>query len=149
MVQETLFEFGDGLGSPRAGMQHVHGLAGQAKIHGNHAELEAAPTLKKDHSVVVGDGEEAAQLLLRRRVDALVFGRAVAHFHDGHAAASPIEELFANALEYGKRQGCGAGIEIENTFGGRNRSGRRTHGNLILSNRLAPRPGPSDCLRAE
>jgi len=41
----------------------------------------------------------------------------VAHFHDGHAAAAPIEELFADALEHGKRQCAGPGIEVEGALG--------------------------------
>ena len=34
--------------------------------------------------------------------DAFEFGRAVGHLHDGHAAAVPVEQFFADALEDGK-----------------------------------------------
>ena len=50
--------------------------------------------------------------------DAFEFGRAVAHFHDGHAAAAPVEEFFADALEHGEWQRAGAGVEVECSFGG-------------------------------
>ena len=42
----------------------------------------------------------------------------MAHFHDGHAASTPVEELFADALEDGKWEGAGAGVEVECSFGG-------------------------------
>jgi hypothetical protein len=42
----------------------------------------------------------------------------VAHFHDGHAGAAPIEEFFADALEDGERQGAGACVEIEDALDG-------------------------------
>src|SRR5215831_18909552 len=115
-------------------MQHFHGLSWQAKIHGNHAELETAAALKENHRVLVGNCKETAQLLLRRCIDAFVFRRAVAHFHDGHAAAAPVEQLLADAFKYRQGQGGGARVEIEKTFSGWDRSGGPTHGNLILSN---------------
>ena len=49
--------------------------------------------------------------------DAFEFRRAVAHLHDGHAAAAPIEQFFADALEHGKRQSARPGVEIEDALG--------------------------------
>jgi hypothetical protein len=42
----------------------------------------------------------------------------VAHFHDGHATAAPVEEFFAYAFEDGEGQSAGAGVEVECSFGG-------------------------------
>ncbi len=84
---------------------------------GDHGELHAAATLQEDDGVVVGNGEELAQAGFGVGDDAFEFGRAVAHLHDGHAAAAPVEQLFADALEDGKGQGAGAGIEVKGALG--------------------------------
>src|SRR5215470_5593521 len=49
----------------------------------------------------------------------------MAHFHDGHSGAAPIEQFFADAFEYSEWQSGGAGVEIEDTFRGRCDHGRR------------------------
>jgi len=81
-------------------MEHVDGLSGQAEVHGRHSELHAAAALHENHRIFVRDSEQLAQLSFRIRVDAFKFRRAVAHFHHRHAAAMPVEQFFADALEH-------------------------------------------------
>ena len=50
--------------------------------------------------------------MFRRGVDALKFGRAVAHLHDGHATAAPVEKLFADAFEDRKRKRSRTCVEV-------------------------------------
>src|SRR3984957_10694490 len=116
VVEDTFFQFADGFGGPHTGVENVDGLAGEAEIHGNHGELHAAAALKEEHCVFVGNAHKLAEARFRLGNDAFELGRAVAHFHDGHAAAAPVEELFADPLEDGEWEGAGAGIEIERSF---------------------------------
>ncbi len=101
MVKESLLQFSDGLGGPRACVEDINGLSREAQVHGSHGELHAAAALDEDDRVVVRDSQKIAELLLRGGVDAFKFRGAVAHFHDGHAAAAPVEKLLANAFEDG------------------------------------------------
>ena len=118
VVEGAFFQFADGFGGPRSGVQNVYRLAGEAQIHGGHGELHAAATLEKYHGVFVGNAHEFAEAGFGVGNDAFEFGGAVAHFHDGHAAAAPVEELFADTLEHGEWQCTGAGVEVECSFGG-------------------------------
>jgi hypothetical protein len=118
VVEDAFFQFADGFGGPHAGVQYVDRLAGDAEIHGDHGELHAAAALEKYDGVFVGDAHELAEAGFGVGNDAFEFGGAVAHFHDGHAAATPVEELFADALEDGKGERTGAGVEVECSFGG-------------------------------
>ncbi len=118
VVENAFFQFADGFGGPHSGVQHVYGLAGEAEIHGDHGELHAAAALEEDDGVFVGNAQEFAEAGFGVGDDAFEFGGAVAHFHDGHAAAAPVEELFADALEDGEWQRAGAGVEVECSFGG-------------------------------
>src|ERR1700736_6304768 len=118
VVEDAFFQFADGFGGPHTGVEDVDRLAGEAEIHRSHGELHAAAALQEDHGVFVGDAHELAQAGFGVGNDAFKFGGAVTHFHDGHAAATPVEELFANALEHGKGQGAGAGVEVKCSFGG-------------------------------
>ena len=117
-MQDAFFQLADGFRGPHAGVQHIHGLAGQAKVHGRHGELHAAAALQEDDGVVVGNGEELAEPRFGVGDDAFEFRRAMAHLHHGHAAAAPVEQLFADALQDGKGQRAGAGIEVEGALGG-------------------------------
>ena len=65
--------------------------------------------------------------MFRRGVDALKFGRAVAHLHDGHAAPAPVEKLFAYAFEDGKRNRSRTGIEVVDALGGAGADGCLGH----------------------
>jgi len=118
VVEDAFFQFTDGFGGPHPGVQNVYRLAGEAEIHGDHGELHAAAALEEEYGVIVGDAHELAEAGFGVSNDAFEFGRAVAHFHDGHAAAAPVEELFADALEHGERERTGAGVEVECSFGG-------------------------------
>jgi hypothetical protein len=118
VVENAFFQFADGFRGPHPGVENVYRLAGDAEIHGGHGELHAAAALEEEHGVFVGDAHELAEPGFGVGNDAFEFGGAVAHFHDGHAAAAPVEEFFADALEDGKWQRAGAGIEVECSFGG-------------------------------
>src|ERR1700675_397893 len=96
VVEDAFFQFADRFGGPHTGVEDVYRLAGEAEIHGGHGELHAAAALKKAHGVFVGNAHELAKAGFGVGNDAFKFGRAVAHFHDGHAAATPVEELFAD-----------------------------------------------------
>ena len=126
VVEDAFFQFADGFGGPHSGMQHVDRLAGQAEIHGHHGELHAAATLEKYDGVLVGNAQEIAEAGFGVGDDVFEFGRAVTHFHDGHAAAAPVEQLFTDALEHGEWERAGAGVEVEYSFGGL--SLRQMHG---------------------
>src|SRR5215470_19184208 len=45
LVGKTFFELANRFGSPQDRVQHVNGLYGQAKVHGDHGELQAASAL--------------------------------------------------------------------------------------------------------
>src|SRR5207245_766026 len=68
------------------------------------------------------------ELLFRGGVDAFKFGRAVAHLHDGHAAAAPVEKLLADAFKDGKRKRPRTGVEIVDALGVARADRCLTHG---------------------
>src|SRR6266704_5631623 len=109
-------------------MENVNGLSGEAEVHGGHGELHAAAALDEDDRVIVGDSQEIPELLFRARVDALKFGRAVAHLHDGHAAAAPVEKFLADALENRKRKRPRTGVEVVDALRGARAEGGVSHG---------------------
>ena len=121
-IREALLEFGHRLSSPLAGVDHVNGLAWQSQIHRHHGKLQAGPALQKDHRVVFGNAEMLAQAGFGGGVDAFIFRRAVAHLHDGHAAAMPIEQFFADAFQNAQRQRARPGVEIEDAVQSSSRS---------------------------
>ena len=118
VVEDAFFQFTDGFGGPHSGVQNVDRLAGEAEIHRDHGELHAAAALEEEHGVLVGDAHKLAKAGFGVGNDAFELGRAVAHFHDGHAAATPVQEFFTDALEDREWEGAGAGVEVECSFGG-------------------------------
>src|ERR1700722_1956151 len=118
VVEDAFFQFADGFGGPHSGVQDVDRFAGEAEIHGDHGELHAAATLEENDGVFVGDAHEHAEAGFGVGNDAFKFRGAVTHFHDGHAAAAPVEEFFADALEHGEWEGAGASVEVECSFRG-------------------------------
>jgi len=127
VVEKTLLQFADGFRRPGAGVQHIDGLAGQSEILRHGGKLQAASALDEDHRVVFGNRKELAKVSLGGVIDGLVLVRAVRHFHDGHAGAAVVEQLFANTLENRKRQSRRTGVEIKSAMY-RARRGRRAHG---------------------
>ena len=126
----------------------IDGLVGQAEIHRHHGELHAAAALQEDDGVVVGNGEMFAEAGFGGGVDAFKFGRAVAHFHDGHAGAAPVEEFFADALEDGKRKAAGPALKLKARLMAR-WGGGGAHDGVILSvcsGRRRVRHVPAVCL---
>ena len=132
VVQDAFFQFAESFGGPGAGVEQVDGLAGEAEVHRDHGELHAAATLQEEDGVVVGDRQMLAQAGFGGGVDAFEFGRAVGHFHDGHAGAVPVEEFFADALEYGKGKRGRSCVEVEGALGGAC-CGGGAHDGVILS----------------
>src|SRR5258708_33882355 len=110
MVKESLLKFSDGLGGPRGCVEDVNGLSGEAQVHGSHGELHAAAALDEDDRVVVRDSKKIAKLLFRGGVDAFKFRGTVAHFHDRHAAAAPVEAFLADAVENRRRKRPWTGV---------------------------------------
>jgi len=116
--QHALLQFADGLGGPRARVQHIHRLSRQAQVHRHHRELHAPPALHEDHRVLFRDGQKPAQVLLRGVVDGLKFRGAVRKLHHRHAGAAIIQQLFPDALQHRQRQRRGPGVEIEGALYG-------------------------------
>ena len=108
-------------------MENVNGLSGKGEIHRGHGELHASAALDEDDGVVLGNPEKISELLFRGGVDALKFGRAVAHLHHGRAAAAPVEKLLADAFEDGKRKGSRTCVEVVDALGGAGAEGCLTH----------------------
>ena len=128
MVKDTFLQFTNGFGGPGAGMEDVNGLSREAEVHGGHGELHAAAALDEDDGVIVGNSEEIAELLFRGGVDAFKLGRAMAHLHDGHAAAAPVEKFLTDAFEDGKRNRSRTCVEVVDALGGAGADGYLTHG---------------------
>src|SRR6266478_7215874 len=128
MVKESLLQFSDGLGGPRACVEDVNGLSREAQVHGSHGELHAAAALDEDDGVVVWDSKKTAELLFRGGVDAFKFRGTVAHLHHGHAAAAPVEKLLANAFENRERKRPRTGVEVVDALGGAGADGCVSHG---------------------
>src|SRR5713226_1221062 len=57
----------------------------------------------------------------------------MAHFHHRHAAAAPVEQFLADALEDGKRQRPWTCVEIVDALGGAGTDGCLGHGVAFLS----------------
>ncbi len=70
--------------------------------------------------------------MFRGGIDALKFGGAVAHLHDGHAAAAPVEKFLADAFEDRKRKRRRTRVEIENALGGACADGCVAHDVVFL-----------------
>ena len=83
------------------------------EVHGDTGELQRRAALQEHDAVVVRDGHEAPERLLGVVDDLLERGGAVAHLHDGHAAAAIVEHLGGGPLEYGLGQCGGARGEVE------------------------------------
>src|SRR5258708_31094222 len=132
MVKEYFLQFSDGLGGPGACVEDVNGLSGEAQVHGSHGELHAAAALDEDDGVVVRDSKKIAELLFRSGVDTFKFKGTVAHFHDRHATAAPVEEFLADAFENRKRKRPWTGVEIVDALGGAGADGCVSHGARFL-----------------
>ncbi len=132
MVKKSLLQFSDGLGGPGAGMKDIHGLSREAQVHGSHGELHAAAALDEDDGIVVRDSKKIAELLFRGGVDAFKFRGTVAHLHDRHAAAAPVEEFLADAFENRKRKRPWTGVEIMDALDGAGADGCVSHGVRFL-----------------
>src|SRR6266576_1147453 len=109
-------------------MENIKRFSREAEVHRGHGELHAAAPLNEDNGVVLGDSQETAKPLFRGGVDALKFRRAVAHLHYGHAAAAPVEKLFADAFKDWKRKCSRTGVEVVDALGGAGADGCVSHG---------------------
>jgi len=104
--------FGQSLFRPGAG-GHIGGFfAGRQKIHRNHRKLEAGATLQEQYFVVLRNRQQLFQQSDRVVVDRFVFLAAMAHFQQGHARATEIQQIGLGFFQRGQWQGRRAGIEI-------------------------------------
>src|SRR5581483_8522573 len=74
--------------------------------------LRQCPTLQEQHLVPVGNREQAAQTSLGILRDGDELLAAMAHLHDRHARAVPVQELVARALEQLLRRRGGPRAEV-------------------------------------
>ncbi len=74
----------------------------------------AGTTLQKQDSIVIGNIQQFAQVLLRLLENGDNLWRAMAHFHHGQAGAAKIQHLLGGLAQnrLGKCGGAGAEIEI-------------------------------------
>src|SRR6266849_3386683 len=117
MVKDAFLQFTNGFGGPSAGVKNIHGLSRKAKVHRGHGELHAPPALNEHDRILLGDPEEIPELLFCGRVDTHKFGRPVAHLHDRHATAAPVEQFLTNAFKDRKRKRSRPRIEIKSALG--------------------------------
>src|SRR4029077_5009904 len=61
VVENPLLELAQGLGGPGPGVKQIDGLAGQAKVHGNHSELHASAALEENDRVFAGNSQMLAK----------------------------------------------------------------------------------------
>jgi hypothetical protein len=108
-----LFGFLDGFAGPCAGVDVVGGLAGAEEVEGDLRELEAGAALEEQDLVVVGRAEEFGHVGEGFGVDGVVGFATVAVFHDGHAGAVEINQLFLGDFEDFEGKRGGAGVEVE------------------------------------
>ena len=99
--------------APGAGDEVLGGLPLLEEVHGHLGEQRGCPTLEKQDLVARGDAEELPDEGDGLVVNPLVLLAAVAVLHHRHAAPREVEELFAGALQSGKRKGGGSGVEID------------------------------------
>ena len=88
-------------------------LAQQVQRH--RSELPGGAALQEQHPVVVGDGEQLAQIRLGLLSDAGEGFTPMAHLHHRGAGTPPVQEFGLGLLENGRGHHGGAGAEIEGT----------------------------------
>src|SRR5690606_27799138 len=86
--------------------------AQQIDRHGGKLQRRAA--LQEQHLVVGRNAHQLAQIGFGGGDHPLEIGRAMAHFHDAHAAPVPVEHFLGGLAQYRLRQGRRAGTEVEN-----------------------------------
>ena len=74
--------------------------------------------MEEENSVIIGNGQQGAQICLSFLDNGGEFLTAVAHLHDTHAGATPVEELRLGFKENVFRQYGGAGGEVKDPIGG-------------------------------
>lgn len=103
-----------GLVAPRSGDDVVDGGVGRgAEVEGDGGELGGGAALEEEDGVVVGDGEEAAEVGLGLLDDGVELFASVRHLHDAHAGGSEVEEVGLGLEDDGFWEGGGAGCEVE------------------------------------
>ena len=98
--------------APLAGYHRIDALEAVGQIHYRHIELGAGATLQKQHFVVVGNGQQLAQVLFGMVENAHKGIGAVAHGHHRKAGAVVVEHLALCGAQYRLGQGGGAGGEV-------------------------------------
>jgi hypothetical protein len=85
---------------PVAGVDVVRRAAGRQQVERHRGVLALRAALQEQHLVMRGDAQQRAQVAFRFLGDRHEVGAAMAHFHDGHAGAVPVEQLLLRALEH-------------------------------------------------
>ncbi len=110
-------------GGPCPGIDVIGRAAGRDEVHRDHGELGRGATLDEEHLVVVIETQEFAHEFHGAVVDDVVLLRSVRGLHDRHPRAFPIGNLGLGALEGGKREGRGTGVEVPDSVHGILRQG--------------------------
>ena len=82
------------------------------EVERDRGKLQRCAALHEDDLVVVRDIHDLAQLRFGLHDDIIKHFGAVAHFHDGHAAAFKVDEIVPRAFEHFQRKHGRAGREI-------------------------------------
>ena len=93
----------------------VRRAAGE-QVHGDGGKLQRGAALQQQDLMAVGDLQQFSEGGLGGVEDLLKGGGAMAHLHDGHAAAPIVQHLAGCALQHALRQDGGSRGEVENLF---------------------------------
>ena len=117
MDAAIFFRLPGGLAGEVAG-DGIVGAAALKQVHGDGGKLQGGAALEKQNFMTVRHLHQGFQLLLGAVKNLLEQLAAVAHFHDGHAAAGIIQQLSPGLLQ--RRQGHhgGAGGKVIYIFSG-------------------------------
>mmetsp|Transcript_889 Transcript_889/g.1216 ORF Transcript_889/g.1216 Transcript_889/m.1216 type:complete len:437 (-) Transcript_889:85-1395(-) len=107
----------EGLLRPGASDNVVNDVALLGKVKRNHRELSRGTTLKEENLVIEGDVQKLAKVSLSPLNNAVELLAAMAHLHDAHAAALPVNKISLSLLKNIHRKHCRASREVINTLG--------------------------------
>ena len=102
----------DGLLRPGTGLDIIRVLGTPQQVHRHHGELTGGTALEEQHLIVLGDGQQGAQIGLGLGGDGHVLLAAVAHLRHTHAGAMPVQHLLPGLVENALRQHGRAGAEV-------------------------------------
>ena len=101
--------------APAAGHDKVNHTAAR-EVHRHDGVFSQAAALHEQNVEVCGDGQQLAQICLSLLIDGAELFAPVAHLHDAHSTAMPVQHFSGGLGQNLLRHGGGAGRKVERSI---------------------------------